>query len=235
MAYGCLYGVGVGPGDPGLMTLKAVETVRRCPVVAAPRTRNGGMVALDIVKGAMPLDGKTIVPLDFAMSRDPAERAASHRAAADSLRPILRDGGDVALINLGDVSIYGSFRYIADILAPEGVPVKMIPGVTSFCAAAAELGISLTEIDTPLHIVPDAAELPGPVADGLDPCVCMKSGRKLPHLLEQLRRRNILDRAMLVQNCGMANQKIFRSLENADAGSDYFSLVIVRPDPEARR
>lgn len=224
---GTLFGVGVGPGDPGLMTLNAVEIIRRCPVLAAPRTRNGGMVALDIVKAVVPLDDKEVVPLDFAMSHDAAERAASHRIAADRLRPLLAAGRDVALANLGDVSIYGSFRYVADILAPEGVPVKMIPGVTSFCAAAAELGISLTEIGSPLHIIPDAAELPDSVRDGEGSCVCMKSGKKLPKLLDDLKRQNLLGRAVLVQNCGMANEKIYRDLENANIDSDYFSLVII--------
>lgn len=235
MECGVLYGVSVGPGDPELMTLKAVETLRRCPVLAAPRTANGGMVALNIVKGAMAVDDKRIVPLDFAMSRDAGLRAASHRVAAETLLPLLAEGLDVAFVNLGDVSVYGSFRYVADILASRGVPVKMIAGVTSFCAAAAELGTSLTGIDTPLHIIPDAAELPESVVSRGEPCICMKSGRKLPDLIEQLRRRNLLERGVLVQNCGMANQKIYRDLTSVDADNDYFSLVIIHPDAEAKR
>ncbi|MCD8350801.1 MAG: precorrin-2 C(20)-methyltransferase [Planctomycetaceae bacterium] len=230
MGQGVLYGVGVGPGDPELMTLKAVETIRRCPVLAAPRTRGGGMVALDIVKAVVDVDAKTIVPLDFAMSHDPAERAASHSVAADTLRPLLQGGMDVAMVNLGDVSIYGSFRYVADRLAPEGFEVVMVPGVTSFCAAAATLGVSLTEIDTPLHIIPDAGGIPESVIAGDDACVCMKSGRKLPALLEELRQHNLLDRSVLVQNCGMANEKIYRDLNDISVGNDYFSLVIVRAE-----
>ncbi len=230
MGQGVLYGVGVGPGDPELMTLKAVETIRRCPVLAAPRTRGGGMVALDIVKGVVDVDAKTIVPLDFAMSHDPAERAASHRVAADALRPLLQSGKDVAMVNLGDVSIYGSFRYVSDLLAPEGFEVVIVPGVTSFCAAAATLGVSLTEIDTPLHIIPDAAGLPESVIAGTDACVCMKSGRRLPALLDELRRHKLLNRSVLVQNCGMANEKIYRDLDNASVGAGYFSLVIVRAE-----
>ncbi|MCD8139939.1 MAG: precorrin-2 C(20)-methyltransferase [Planctomycetaceae bacterium] len=228
MGQGVLYGVGVGPGDPELMTVKAVETIRRCPVLAAPRTRGGGMVALDIVKGLVDVDAKTIVPLDFAMSRDPAERAASHRAAADTLLPLLKSGQDVAMVNLGDVSIYGSFRYVADLLTPEGFEVVMIPGVTSFSAAAATLGVSLTEIDAPLHIIPDAAGIPDSVIAGDDACVCMKSGRRLPALLEELRYQHLTDRSILVQNCGMANEKIYRDLNNAAVDADYFSLVIVQ-------
>ena len=71
-SHGTFYGVGVGPGDPELLTLKALRTLEHCPVIAAPRTRSGEMLALDIVRQAISLEGKTILPLDFTMSRDPA-------------------------------------------------------------------------------------------------------------------------------------------------------------------
>lgn len=228
MDRGVLYGVGVGPGDPGLMTLKAAAVIRSCPAVAAPRTKNGGMVALDIAREALDLSGKTILPLDFAMSRDASERAASHRAAADLLRRHLDRGESVAVLNLGDVSIYASFRYLADILGPEGYAIEMVAGVTSFCAAAAALGATLTDMDSPLHIIPGpvaaddgACDLPGTV-------VWMKSGRGLRRLLRRLRSRGLLGEAVLVQNCGMADQRLCRDLENADVAEDYLSLVILR-------
>ena len=77
---GTFYGVSVGPGDPELMTLQAVRLIRQCPVLAAPQTASGQMLALDIARSALgkALDGKTIVPLYFAMSRDPASLAAAH-------------------------------------------------------------------------------------------------------------------------------------------------------------
>lgn len=81
---GTFYGVSVGPGDPELMTLQAVRLIRQCPVLAAPQTASGQMLALDIARSALgeALDGKTIVPLYFAMSRDPAALAALHEKAA---------------------------------------------------------------------------------------------------------------------------------------------------------
>ena len=102
MKYGILYGVSVGPGDPELMTVKAVRILERCPVVAAPRTAGEKTLALDIASGAADLRGKTILNLEFAMTRDPAELAASHRAAADTLENELREGRDVAMLNLGE-------------------------------------------------------------------------------------------------------------------------------------
>lgn len=79
---GTFYGVSVGPGDPELMTLQAVRCLENCPVIAAPQTPKGGMLALDIAKGAVELSGKTILPLRFAMSLDPAVQKAAHIEAA---------------------------------------------------------------------------------------------------------------------------------------------------------
>lgn len=228
---GTLYGVGVGPGDPSLLTLKAVEVIRRCPVVAAPRTRGGGMVALDIVKGAaeaVDLAGKEILPLDFAMSRDAAARAHAHRAAADALRARLDAGRSVALLNLGDVSLYASFRHVADLLRPEGYALEMIPGVPSFCAAAALLGDSLTtDMDAPLRIIPDG----GAGQDGIDApgtTVWMKSGGGLPALLGRLSAAGLSGRVAVVQNCGLPKQRVLRGTAGADAEPSYFTLVILK-------
>ena len=150
---GVLYGVSVGPGDPELMTLKAVRCLEKCPVIAAPQTAGGRMLALDIARGAGGLDGKTILPLRFAMSRDPAVLAASHKEAVQAVRPYLDAGQDTAMLNLGDVSIYATFGYLQCLLEAEGYPTAMAAGVPSFCAAAARLNVPLTGgMDAPLTL-----------------------------------------------------------------------------------
>ena len=234
MEKGVLYGVGVGPGEPGLMTLKAVRTIERCPVVATPRTPGGGMVAYAIASGEVDMAGKTLVPLEFAMTRDASVRAASHRAAAELLRPHLDAGRSVAMLNLGDISIYATFRYIADILAPEGYRVEMIPGVTSFSAAASRLGDTLTDMNTPLHIIPEGIGVTDEMLARPGTTVFMKSGRQLPALLRRLSELGLLERAQMVQNCGMENERVFRRIEDCDVPSDYFTVLIVKnPDGEA--
>ena len=150
---GVLYGVSVGPGDPELMTLKAVRCLEKCPVIAAPQTAGGRMLALDIARGAVGLDGKTILPLRFAMSRDPEVLRASHEEAARAVKEYLDAGQDVAMLNLGDVSVYATFGYLQEILEAEGYKTVRIPGVPSFCAAAARLGQPLTGgMEAPLTI-----------------------------------------------------------------------------------
>ena len=227
---GIFYGVGVGPGDPELLTLKAIRLLERCPVIAAPRTKSGEMLALEIASGAADLGGKTVIPLDFSMERDRAKQRASHLAAADLVEPYLAKGLDVAMLNLGDVSIYATYSYLMELLGERGYETAMIPGVPSFCAVAARLGVSLTEMNTALHISPggaalrDALDLPGTK-------VLMKSGRQMPAVLEALASRGALGNSMLVQNCGLPGEAVYPDLSKAVPGEDsmgYFATVIVK-------
>ena len=224
---GILYGVGVGPGDPELLTMKAVRLLQRCPVIAAPRTKSGETLALDIVRQALPLDGKTILPLYFSMERDKALIRAAHERAVDAIQAHLDAGEDVAMLNLGDVSIYATGGYLVDLLSARGYETEMVPGVPSFCAAAARLGISLTTRDSPLHILPaggvsleEALDLPGTR-------VLMKAGRRLPEVVSALEQRDLLKRAVLVENCGLPGERICTDLsQGTDFG--YFTTVIVK-------
>lgn len=227
---GIFYGVGVGPGDPELLTLKAVRLLERCPVIAAPRTKSGEMLALEIASGAADLGGKTVLPLDFSMERDRAKQRASHRAAADLVEPYLAKGLDVAMLNLGDVSIYATYSYLMEIFKDRGYETVMVPGVPSFCAVAARLGVSLTEMNTALHISPGGAAL-GEALDLPGTKVLMKSGRQMPAVLEALKTKGTLGNSMLVQNCGLPGEAVYPDLSKAVPGEDsmgYFATVIVK-------
>ena len=226
---GTLYGVSVGPGDPELMTLKAVRCMEQCPVLAAPQTAAGRMLALDIAKGAVDVSGKIILPLHFAMSRDSEVLKASHAAAADAVRAHLDAGRDVALLNLGDVSIYATYGYLEEILTAQGYAAVRIAGVPSFCAAAARLGQSLTGgMEQPLTIAPGRHVEQVLAAPGAK--VLMKTGRQLPQPLDALRERGLLANSAMVCNCGLPDEAVFPALTDYDPAQDagYFATILVK-------
>lgn len=230
MKRGVCYGVGVGPGDPDLITLKAVHTLERCPVLAAPQTRSGEMLALDIVRGAVDLTGKTILPLTFTMSQDPAVLRASHEAAADAIQAHLDRGEDVAMPNLGDVSIYATWGYVMELLNRRGCETVMIPGVPSFCAAAARLNATLVRWGSPLHIIPVGKGPVAPLVEQPGGKVLMKAGRGLPEIVDALRETDQLERAALVEDCGLSTERVWTDLEQIPGDVGYFATVVVKEE-----
>ena len=225
---GVLYGVGVGPGDPELLTMKAVRVMQSCPVIAAPQTKSGEMLALDIVRQAATLEGKTILPLFFTMARDKSQQHDAHEAAADAIAEHLKAGRDVAMLNLGDVSIYATFGYIMDILKERGYESVMIPGVPSFCAAAARLNATLVSWGSPLHVIPVGKAPVKPLLDQPGGKVLMKAGTSLPELVEALRSTGQLHRAALVEDCGLPGERVWTDLEQIPEDVGYFATVIVK-------
>lgn len=221
---GIFYSIGLGPGDPELMTLKAVTAIGRCPVVAVPDSRGNENVALAIA-GAY-LQGKTLVYCDSPMVRDTSLIERSHRSNADQLAGYLDQGQDIAYLTLGDPSIYSTANYIQDHLMARGYAVEIIPGVPSFCAVAASLKQPLCEGDEALHIVPasektidDALQLPGTH-------VIMKAGKSIPLIKQAIVRQN--RQAVAVERCTMSDERIHRSLDTLSEQASYFSIIIVK-------
>lgn len=226
---GIFYGVSIGPGDPELMTIKAVKCIEACDVIATPQTHTGEMLALSIAGQTVDMKDKTIVPLFFEMSRDAAKVHETHVKDADAVEKYLAEGKDVAMLNLGDASVYGTYCYIMDILRERGYECRMIAGVTSFCAISSTLGISLTELNDPLIIVP--GHVADEVMDMRGVKVIMKSYKDLPAVIEQLKARDMLKTSAMICNCGLPDEKIYRTLEGFDPESDetgYFATIIAK-------
>jgi len=228
MKQGVLYGVGVGPGDPELLTVKAVRVLERCPVIAAPRTKSGETLALDIVRRALPLDGKAILPLYFSMERDKALIRAAHEKAADAIQARLDAGEDVAMLNLGDVSIYATWGYVMDIVRERGYETAMVPGVPSFCAAASRLGTALVSWGSPLHVIPVGKDPLKPQLEQPGGKVLMKAGAHLPEIVEALNQTGQLERAILMENCGLPDERVCADLSKCPEDVGYFATVIVK-------
>lgn len=230
---GILYGIGVGPGDPELITLKAVRLIRETEVIALPGKCAKETAAYRIAVQAVPeLADKTLLSADFPMTRDPEQLEKSHEKSAKQLEEILKTGRNAAFLTLGDVSIYSTFSYVQRIVEEDGYEVRLVSGVPSFCAAAASLGISLAERNEILHVIPatytcredDVLTEPGNY-------VLMKSGKRLAEVKEQLRKSGFENRNVsMAENCGMPDQKLYRGLENIPDQAGYFSLMIAKGD-----
>lgn len=228
MKPGKLYGVSVGPGDPALMTLKAAECIRCCPVLAAPRMASGKTLALDIAAAAVDISGKQIEYLSLPMTRDADALLASRQQAAGQIAAHLEHGEDVALLNLGDASLYSSYSYLCRLLCTQGYAAETIPGVPSFCACAAQLNRSLAETDQPLQILP--AAMPNLAAALLQPGgkVVMKAGSSLAGLKQLLQELGLTEHAVLITDCGLPSQQIYQDLQQAPDTAGYFSTLLLR-------
>ena len=222
---GVFYAVSVGPGDPELLTRQACRVLEVCDVIAAPRTKAGRMLALDIAGGAVDMRGKTILPLDFTMAHDAAVREERYRTAAGAIEAVLSAGRDVAMVNLGDVSVYATAYYILERVRSDGFETVMCPGVTSFCAVAARLGRSLTRMEEPLHILPGSAELDSALAlPGTK--VLMKSGSAIRETVDALERHGLAARAGMVADCGLETEQVYTDLRQLPEEISYFATIV---------
>ena len=228
---GILYGVGVGPGDPELMTLKAVRLVRENEVIALPGPEAKETVAYQIAVQAVPeLAHKTLLSLVMPMTHDKDEMARNHEKAADTVAEYLKQGKNVVFLTLGDPSIYSTYLYVQKRVQARGYEAALVSGITSFCAAAARTNTPLVEWSEQLHVLPavhrleDSLNQPGTY-------VLMKSGRKMQQVKEILSAsgRNVV----MVENCGMENEHIYRSTAEIPDDAGYYSLIIAK-EPTAQ-
>ena len=152
---GIAYGVGVGPGDPEYMTLKAVRLIRENDVIALPGKEPKETVAYKIAAAVVPeLADKVLIPVYMPMVKDRELIDREHQKAAKLVESYLDQGKNVVYLTLGDSTIYCTFSYIQHYLEADGYTVELVSGIPSFCAAAARLNLPLAEWNETLHIVP---------------------------------------------------------------------------------
>ncbi len=223
---GTLYGVSVGPGDPENLTLRAVRVLKAADVIAAPSTGRNRQTALGIV--ADYIAGKPVVDCVTPMSKDPAVIAQAHDRIADDLCALLDEGKSVAFITLGDVGVYSTYYYTHTRVAARGYRTEVVPGVTSFCDAAARLGRPLCLGAEPLLIVPVSTGNAEALLDVPANKVFMKAGRDLGALRETLAARGELDDTAAVANSGLPREQVCEKFADLDVDSGYFSVVLYR-------
>jgi precorrin-2/cobalt-factor-2 C20-methyltransferase len=227
---GKLYGIGIGPGDPELMTLKAKRILESCDVVFAPKKSvDEDSTALRIVKGAACIENKRIIESVFSMSKDPNEFWRCGRSAADTVLNELTSGNNVAFITLGDVSVYSTFAYMQQYVQNKGFAVEIVPGIPSFCGGAAAAGLPLCLGSEGLAIVPSVGDngLIEKTLASFDSIVVMKVGHGIPKLIAAMSALDIpLCCATVVGNIGMDGEYIGPLDASREYG--YFTTVIIR-------
>lgn len=228
---GKLYGLGVGPGDPELMTLKAKRILNAAGCIAIPKTSaEKKSQALAIAEGV--LEGeKSILELHFPMSFDGQELEDSWEAAAKQVEEVLETGTDVAFITLGDPTVYSTYIYLHKLIRKKGFETEIVPGVTSFCASAARAGISLGEGDESIAVVPGAYECENleEILDTFDNVVVMKAVKSLPVLKKLLAEKGLEDKAVLVSKCGFPDERVHYGPGLEEEGKmSYFTTMIIK-------
>ena len=223
---GKIYGIGVGPGDPQLLTLAACRQLCESDVIAVPGERPEEAVSYRIICAALPeLSEKECVAVPMPMIRDRRKLEESHRAGVRKLEALADAGKTVAFAVLGDVMLYSSFSFLQPGLKADGYDVVLISGVSSVSAAAARLGVPLAQGDEMLHIIPGGSC----TAEELSfrgTCVIMKAAGNLPQIGKRLRESG--RRILAVENCGMEREKIYRSADEIPADVGYYSLMIAK-------
>jgi precorrin-2/cobalt-factor-2 C20-methyltransferase len=228
MKIGKLIGIGVGPGDPELITIKAFKVLEKVPVICAPKSsKNKHSLALSILQPILEeikTDYHVIEPL-FPMFEDEKALQGYWEHAAGLIAEKLSEGLDVAFITLGDPSIYSTFAYVSRLIESQGFLVEMIPGVSSFTGCAASAGISLGEKDEIIVIVPKVDWRLEQILEHADTAVIMKTSRH-PDLLEEIIKGDPRDKMVLsVQDCGMKDEKLYEGFAKKDK---YLSTTIVK-------
>ena len=231
---GVLYGVGVGPGDPGLLTIKAVKTIESADVLYIPHKDADKCRAVLIVKEAVPgARDKQIMSCDFDMIPDDEARRARHEEIYRSVRDVLSEGKTVAFITIGDPAIYSTFSYIADLARKDGADIRIISGISSPAECAASLGISLCEGDEQLHVIPGSGKVE--YALGLPGTkVIMKCGKDLARIKKSIAGYIKESRTPIsvyaVSECGTRNEKCYRGLDELPDSAGYLTTVIIKED-----
>jgi precorrin-2/cobalt-factor-2 C20-methyltransferase len=233
---GTLYGLGIGPGDPELITLKALKCLQRVPVIAYPAPPEGDSLARAIVAPHLP-GGQTEIAIRMPMvaARFPAQEV--YDQAAREIGGELEAGRDVAVLCEGDPFFYGSFMYLFGRMA-ERYPVEVIPGVSSLTACAAVLGAPLVARNDVLTVVPatlSAEALKRRLAEGGEAAAIVKVGRNLAKVRGVLADLGLADQARYVEHATMTSQKILPLAAVADGAAPYFSMILVHRRGEAWR
>jgi precorrin-2/cobalt-factor-2 C20-methyltransferase len=235
MPLGTFYGVGIGPGDPELLTIKATRVLNSVPLIFVPKAKitDEGMALQILLNSVVNKTGAQLQELVFPMSKDPEVLKPAWATAREAVLGALRQAKDCAFITLGDTAIYSTYmNLLAELRQAEpGLAIVTVAGISSFSQGAALLNMSLCEKSERLAILPCLSEVESMRADleRFDTVVLMKVGRRFADLRDMLRGMGLLQHSHLLLKLGSPGEIISSDLDAVDpALVSYMSLVIVR-------
>lgn len=226
---GIFYGVGVGPGDPELLTVKAINAIKNSDVIIAPKTeKKDDSLALSIVKPYLNPDAK-IIYQTFLMVKNFEEFSKVFEDNKQEICDFIDAGKNVAFLTLGDPMFYSTYIYIFKLLKNSGVKIETVPGVPAFLAISSYINRPLIYGDDILTVIPATAEREK-ILTALkysDTTVLMKVYKNFPDIVEILENENMLAESVLVSRCGLEGEKIITDIENHKAEKmNYLSTIL---------
>lgn len=241
MSKGRCFGISVGPGDSGLITVEAVETIKKADVIFLPSAPKEDCKAYKIIKEAMPeIDAMDLRCETFSMSRDAQIMVNRHDEIFNEVVCLLDEGLMVAFLALGEVGLYSTYLYIHDRLLKAGYESNLIAGVSSIQAIADKIGIALATGNEEVHIFPDMSKLDERL-EMAGTCVFMKPKGNLKEAIAKIkdyisRLTSLSDEdggaitpvVYGISNCGMENEIISHDLSELDRLNGYFTVIIVK-------
>jgi precorrin-2/cobalt-factor-2 C20-methyltransferase len=223
-----IWGVGIGPGDPELLTLKAHRIVTTADVIAYPAPAEGDSLARAIVASHLP-GGQDEIAIRISMDPRSFPPEDVYSRASDEIGACAESGKSVAVLCEGDPFFYGSFMYLFDLLSRRW-PVEVVPGVSSLTAGAAALGLPLAGRNDVVVIIPatlDEATIAARLG-AADTAVFIKVGRHLGKVRAVLERAELLASARYIERATMAAERAMPLGEVAEDRAPYFSMVFAR-------
>ena len=231
---GRLYGVGVGPGDPELLTLRAYHLLSQVPVIFVPlKDKQSKSYARSIIANLIKKPEGKVIGLVLPMLRDRVQLTDYWHKAAESIWQCLRRGEDCAFVNVGDPLLYGTFIHILETLQkshPE-IEVEVIPGISSINAAAARTIVPLASDDEHIAIISGNSEdkVIRETLENFDTVVFMKVSTVFDKLLSILEELNLIEKCVYIRRCTTQDEEIIWDINKLKGEKvDYFSLLIVR-------
>lgn len=240
MKPGILYGIGVGPGDPELITIKGANLISHCRHIFVPKARTAAdSVALTIAGRYISSDAY-LHELVFPMTADTNELSTRWNDSAAQVAETLETGADSCFLTLGDPLLYSTYIYLLHALRERlpDVDVVTVPGITAFSAAAALTGFAVGIAKDPVTIVPTADDLISvhQAIEKRGTIVLMKIGKRLSDILEILEETGLIEHSVFVSRAGMPDQRIemnMRALRNTEQDMGYLSIILVHANMEA--